>query len=147
VEGRFRDISEGAGAVFAEKYPARGMTVGDVDNDGRVDVLVANNGQAPVLLRNRWGDGNHWIGLKLVGTKCNRDAVGALIRWSAGGVVRSRLKTSGGSYLASHDPREVLGLGKTTKLDWVEVQWPAPSNRVQRFEDLPVDAYVTITEE
>ena len=147
VDGRFRDISKGAGAVFAEKYPARGMTVGDVDNDGRVDVLVANNGQAPVLLRNRWGAGNHWIGLKLVGKNCNRDAVGALIRWSADGLVRSRLKTSGGSYLASHDPREVLGLGQADKLDWVEVQWPAPSNRVQRFEDLPVDTYVTLNEE
>ena len=55
VDGRFRDISERAGAVFAEKYPARGMTAGDIDNDGRVDVLVANNGQAPVLLRNQMG--------------------------------------------------------------------------------------------
>ena len=146
VDGKFRDISERAGAVFAEKYPARGMTVGDVDNDGRVDVLAANNGQAPVLLRNRWGTGNHWIGLKLVGKKCNRDAIGALIRWSADGIVRSRLKTSGGSYLASHDPREVLGLGKAAKLDWIEIHWPAPSNRVQRFEDLPVDTYVTLTE-
>ena len=147
VDGRFRDISEGAGEVFAEKHPARGMTVGDVDNDGRVDVLVANNGQAPVLLRNQWGAGNHWVGVKLVGKKCNRDAIGALIRWSAGGVVRSRLKTSGGSYLASHDPREVLGLGQAGKLDWVEVHWPAPSDRVQRFENLPVDAYLTLTEE
>ena len=147
ADGRLQDISERAGAVFAEKYPARGMTVGDVDNDGRVDVLVANNGQAPVLLRNRWGAGNHWVGLKLVGKTCNRDAIGALIRWSVGGVVRNRLKTSGGSYLASHDPREVLGLGKATKLDWVEIHWPAPSNRVRRFEDLPVDSYVTLTEE
>ena len=147
VDGKLRDISEKAGAVFGEKYPARGMTVGDVDNDGRVDVLVANNGQAPVLLRNQWGAGNHWIGLKLVGKTCNRDAIGALVRWSDGGVVRSRLKTSGGSYLASHDPREVLGLGKAAKLDWIEIHWPAPSNRVQRFEDLPLDTYVTLTEE
>ena len=100
-----------------------------------------------MLLRNRWGAGNHWIGLKLVGKNCNRDAIGALIRWSAGGVVRSRLKTSGGSYLASHDPREVLGLGQADKLDWVEIHWPEPSKRVQRFEDLAVDTYVTITEE
>ena len=147
VDGKLRDISEKAGAVFGEKYPARGMTVGDVDNDGRVDVLVANNGQAPMLLRNQWGAENHWIGLKLVGKTCNRDAIGALVRWSDGGVVRSRLKTSGGSYLASHDPREVLGLGKAAKLDWIEIHWPAPSNRVQRFEDLPLDTYVTLTEE
>ena len=68
-----------------------------------------NNGGAPVLLKNSAGEGNHWLGLKLQGTTCNRDAIGATITWSAGGMKRSRLKTNGGSYLSSHDPREVLG--------------------------------------
>ena len=85
--------------------------------------------------------------LKLMGTAYNQNAIGALTRWSAEGVVRSRLKTSRGGYLPSHDPREVLSLGKATKLDWVEIHWPAPSDRLQRFEDLPVDTYVTLTEE
>ena len=146
LNGQLRNISERAGPVFAETFPARGLTVGDFDNDGRADVVVASNGQEPLLLKNYWGAENHWIGLKLIGKTCNRDAIGALIRWSVDGVIRSRLKTSGGSYLASHDPREVLGLGKVASLDWIEIHWPGPSSRVQRFEDLPVDAYVTLTE-
>ena len=77
---------------------------------------------------------------------CNRDAIGARIRWSAGGVVRSRLKNSGGSYLSSHDPREVLGIGTATEIDWVEITWPKPSGRVERIANPPIDRYVRIVE-
>jgi enediyne biosynthesis protein E4 len=72
--------------------------------------------------------------------------VGALLTWSAGGVVRSRLKTAGGSYLSSHDPRELLGLGTTSTVDWLEVKWPLPSGRVERIEKPPVDRYVRVVE-
>jgi enediyne biosynthesis protein E4 len=120
--------------------------VGDYDNDGAVDVLVANNGAAPLLLRNRAAAGNHWLGLLLQGRGCNRDAVGARITWSAGGKKHARLKTGGGSYLAAHDPRMVLGLGKAAKVDFVEIQWPQPSGRVERLTDVPVDRYVTVVE-
>jgi hypothetical protein len=132
--------------VFSKAFPARGLAVGDFDNDGKVDVLVANNGEAPVLLRNQSGAGHRWVGLRLQGTRCNRDAVGALLTWSVGGVKRSRLKTGGGSYLSSHDPREVLGLGTATKLDWLEVRWPQPSGAVERLTGVPVDRYVTLVE-
>ena len=71
-----------------------------------------------MLLRNQPGQGNHWVGLRLQGLECSRDAIGALLTWSIGGVKRSRLKTGGGSYLSSHDPREVIGLGGATSLDW-----------------------------
>ncbi len=145
-EGKFRNVSDQAGPVFQQAFPARGLALGDFLNNGRLGVLVGNNGGAPVLLKNNTGEGNHWVGLKLVGTKCNRDAVGAKITWSAGGVVRSRLKNNGGSYLSSHDPREVLGIGKAAKLDWVEIHWPLPSSKVERFTDIPVDRYTTITE-
>ena len=143
---RLVNVSAAAGPVFSRAFPARGLAVGDFDNDGRVDVLVSNNGDAPILLRNRAGADHHWLGLKLQGVDCNRDAVGARITWSAGGVKRSRLKTGGGSYLSSHDPREVLGLGLNTRAEWVEIQWPQPSGRVERFTDLPVDRYITIVE-
>jgi len=144
--GKLRNISAEAGPVFQTAHPARGLAVGDFNNDGRLDVLVGNCGEAPVLLKNNAGDGNHWVGLKLVGKNCNRDAIGARITWSAGGVRRTRQKNSGGSYLSSHDPREVLGLGKADKIDWVEIKWPLPSGKVQRIENLAVDRYHTISE-
>lgn len=143
---RLVNVSDKSGPIFKKDFPARGLAVGDYNNDGRLDLLVVNNGKAPVLLRNNTGKDNHWVGLKLQGAKCNRDAIGATITWSAGGVKKSRLKTSGGSYLSSHDPREVLGLGKATKLDWLEIKWPAPSGKVERFTDVPLDKYITITE-
>ena len=99
-----------------------------------------------MLLKNNSGQDNHWIGLKLRGTKCNRDAIGARITWSADGVERTRLKKGGGSYLSAHDPREVLGLGAARKLDWLEIRWPAPSNHTDRFSKLLIDRYITITE-
>jgi enediyne biosynthesis protein E4 len=144
--GKLVNVSANAGPVFNRDFPARGLAIGDFNNDGRIDVLVANNGGAPLLLRNNAGQDNNWLGLKLQGTKSNRDAIGAKITWSAGGVVRSRLKNSGGSYLSAHDPREVLGIGTATKIDWVEIRWPAPSGKVERIMLPPVNQYITITE-
>lgn len=143
---KLRNVSATAGPVFQKSFPARGLAVGDFNNDGRLDVLVANNGEAPLLLKNNAGAGNHWIGLKLVGKTANRDAIGARITWQVNGKRFTRLKNNGGSYLSSHDVREVLGLGVAVKADWVEVRWPAPSKRVERFSNLKVDEYTTVTE-
>ena len=142
----FRNISGQAGPVFSREFSARGLATGDYNNDGRVDVLVGINGGPPLLLRNNASSGNHWVGVKLRGVKSNRDGVGAKITWSALGHQRSRLKTAGGSYLSAHDPREVLGLGGAGKLDWIDVQWPQPSNRRERFSGMRIDQYVTLTE-
>ena len=142
---RMSNVSEQGGPIFKQMFPARGLAVGDYNNDGRIDVLIGNNGGAPVLLKNN-AEGNHWLGLKLQGTSCNRDAIGATITWSVGGKTRSRYKSNGGSYLSSHDLREVIGLGTATKIDWVEIKWPPPSGRVERLTDLPLDRYVTIVE-
>ena len=143
---RLRNVSARAGAVFGESYPARGLAVGDVDNDGRVDALVGCNGGAPLLLRNVTPGGHHWVGVKLQGTSCNRDAIGARLVWSAAGVRRSRFKNGGGSYLSSHDPREVLGIGTASKIEWLEIRWPMPSGKTERFSSVPIDRYVTIVE-
>jgi hypothetical protein len=146
ANGQLHNVSAQAGPVFSKMFPARGLAIGDFNNNGRLDVLIGNNGGPPVLLRNNAGEGNHWLGIKLQGTKCNRDAIGARITWSAGGVTRTRLKNSGGSYLSSHDMREVLGIGAAAKVDWIEIQWPMPSGRKERFTNLPVDRYVPIVE-
>jgi hypothetical protein len=140
----FRNVSAQSGAPFARDFSGRGMAVGDFDNDGDLDVLVSNNGEAPLLLRNDGGNRGHWLGLQLVATKSNPAAVGAVITWQAGGVKRSRLKTGGGSYLASHDPREILGIGAAPKFDSVEIRWP--SGKVDKLTDLPVNTYVKVVE-
>jgi hypothetical protein len=145
-DGKLRDVSAESGPAFSKSWSARGLASGDFNNDGLIDILIATNGGAPVLLKNRCGAGNNWLGLKLQGVKCNRDAIGAKIRWSAGGVVRSRLKNNGGSYLSSHDPREVLGVGKADKIDWVEITWPQPSGKVRRIENPPLNRYIAVSE-
>ncbi|MBX5479303.1 MAG: CRTAC1 family protein, partial [Pyrinomonas methylaliphatogenes] len=144
VGGIFKNVSAQSGEAFKRDYPARGLSVGDYDNDGYLDVLIVNNGEAPLLLHNRGESKNNWLGLQLVGTKSNVMGIGAIITWQAGGAKHSRLKTNGGSYLASHDPREVLGLGKATKVDSLEIRWP--SGRVEKFTDLPINTYIKVVE-
>jgi len=140
------NVSTESGPIFSKPIAGRGMAIGDFDNDGAIDVLVAVNNDAPILLKNNAAQQNHWLGLNLVGKKANRDAIGARITWQAGDLKRSRTKVGGGSYLSAHDPRVVLGLGKKEKIDWLEVKWPLPGGSTQRFTDLPIDRYITIIE-
>jgi hypothetical protein len=140
------NVSSQSGPVFAKPLSARGMAIGDFDNDGGIDVLVSVNDAAPVLLRNTIGSQNHWLGINLVGTKSARDAIGARVTYQSGDLKRQRMKVGGGSFLSSHDPRIVLGIGKRTKLDWLEIQWPQPSGKIERLTELPIDRYITIVE-
>lgn len=142
--GKYKNVSAQSGAAFTKDWPARGLSVGDYDNDGDLDVLVINNGDAPVLLRNDGGNRNNWIGLQLVATKSNPGAVGATITWEAGTLKKSRLKTSGGSYLSSHDPREILGLGQASKVTSIQIKWP--SGQIDKLTDLPVNKYIKVVE-
>jgi enediyne biosynthesis protein E4 len=142
----FQNVSGASGPAFQELLSGRGMAVGDFDNDGHIDVLIAQNGGPPILLKNNAGHQNHWLGARLIGKRANIDAVGAKISYQAGDLKRHAFKVGGGSYASSHDPRVVLGLGAHAKVDWVEVKWPQPSGLVERFTELPVDRYSTITE-
>lgn len=143
---KWKNVSEQAGPAFAKKIAGRGLALGDFNNDGAVDILVTVNDGPPLLLKNKAASQNHWLGLKLVGTKSNIDAIGAQITYQSGDLKRHRAKVGGGSYLSSHDPRMVLGLGPRTKVDWLEVRWSQPGGTVQRFTGLPVDRYITVTE-
>ncbi len=142
----FRNVSAQAGPAFASPIAGRGLALGDFNNDGAVDAVVMVNDGAPILLRNRAGRSNHWLGIRLVGRKANIDAVGAVVRYQSGDLRRSVIKPGGGSFLSSHDPRMVLGLGAATRVDWLEVQWPRPGGGVERFQNVPVDRYITIVE-
>ena len=142
----FENVSAQSGPIFSQPIAGRGLALGDFNNDGAVDVLVAVNNDAPILLRNNAGRENHWLGLKLVGKKSNRDAVGAKIVYQSGDLKRSRTKVGGGSYLSSHDPRVVLGIGPRTQMDWIEIHWPEPGGTTEKIANPPIDRYVTIVE-
>jgi enediyne biosynthesis protein E4 len=141
----FKNVSEQGGPAFSKFLSARGLALGDFNNDGAVDVLIGVNDGAPVLLQNNAGTKNHWLGVKLIGTKSNVDAVGARVTYQAGDLKRGRMKVGGGSFMSSHDPRMVLGVGQRTRMDWLEIQWPRPGG-TERLTNLPVDRYITIVE-
>ncbi len=143
---KLHDVTEEAGPAFKKDWSGRGLAVGDYDNDGAVDVIVGVNGGPPVLLKNNAAKGNNWLGLKLEGVTCNRDAIGARIVWKAGGKTRERLKNNGGSYLSSHDPREVLGIATATEIDELEIHWPAPSKHVEKLTKLAANRYIHVVE-
>jgi len=144
--GKMNNVSATSGEVFRGKYAGRGLAVGDLNNDGYPDVVVGINGGPPLVLYNTAETKNNWVGLRLVSTQANPSAVGAIIKWSVNGQVHSRLKTAGGSFMSSHDPREVLGIGKAAKVDWVEIRWPRPSTHVDRLIDVPINQYLTVIE-
>jgi len=144
--GRLEDVSLISGEVFKKRISGRGLALGDLNNDGYPDVLVGVNGGPPLLLINNAESKNNWLGLRLIGVTTNPEAIGAIIKLGAGGKVRTHLKDTGGSFMSSHDPRVVLGLGKTEKVDWLEIHWPPPSTRVDRLTSLPINQYLTIVE-
>ena len=141
-----QNVTAQSGPIFATPLRARGLALGDFNNDGAVDVLVSMNDAPPLLLKNEAGTKSRWLGVNLIGTKANRDAVGAIVTYQAGDMKRTRTKVAGGSYLSYHDPRLVLGIGQRPKVDWIEIKWPPPSGAVEHFTGLPIDRYITIAE-
>jgi enediyne biosynthesis protein E4 len=142
--GRFLDTSKRAGPGFDTPFVGRGVAFADFDNDGFVDVVVSNNGTAPLLLHNSGGNGNHFLNFKLIGTKSNRDGIGARIRVVAGGMSQIREIASGGSYLSQSDLRASFGLQNSIRADTVEIRWP--SGQLQTFHNIEADKFYTATE-
>jgi hypothetical protein len=146
VDGeKFEDISVQLGAYFQEENVGRGACFGDYDNDGDLDGYVVNLDDQGAFLRNNRGNENNWIILKLVGTKSNRDAIGALVKISAGGKEQVGVRRSTTGYLSQNDSRMHFGIGKAGKVDFVEIKWP--SGRTQRLDNLDANQILTITEE
>jgi hypothetical protein len=140
----FIDVSKTAGAVFTQAWAGRGMAVGDLDNDGRLDAVVATNGGQAHLLHNETTSGNHWLTLNLVGHKSNRDGIGAEVKLTAGKLVEYETASTSGSYLSSSDKRVHFGLGKAKEADAIEIRWP--SGIVQNLQHVAADRVVTVDE-
>lgn len=122
---RFVDVSADAGSVFREAWVGRGMAVGDIDNDGRVDAVVTTNDGPLYVLRNETPTSNHWLTLKLVGHKSNRDAIGAEVRIVSANGSQMEAVTTASSYLSSSDKRVHFGLGKESSVQTIEIRWPS----------------------
>ena len=142
--GKFEDVSPMAGQVFREAWVARGMAIGDVDNDGRVDAIVATNDGPAHLLHNETVTPNHWISFLLVGHKSNRDAIGAEVKVTTAEGYQVATVSTAGSYLSSNDKRVHFGLGRADKVQSVSVRWP--SGISQTLHNLPLDRQVIIDE-
>ncbi|HET9801893.1 MAG TPA: CRTAC1 family protein [Candidatus Acidoferrum sp.] len=140
----FVDVSAESGAVFQQPWVSRGLAVGDIDNDGRIDAVVTTNDGGLHILHNETPTANHWITLKLVGQKSNRDAIGAEVRLKTSAGIQIATVTTGSSYLSSSDKRIHFGLGADTGADSLEIHWP--SGLVQQVAVPAVDKFFTIVE-
>jgi hypothetical protein len=143
ADGRLRDVSDRAGAVWQVPRMGRGLAVGDLDNDGREDVLILSHNQPLAYFHNRT-KGGRFLTLRLEGRQSNRDAVGARVAVVSGGGHRVAWRIGGGSYQSASDGRLHFGLGSTERIDVVEVAWP--SGLVERFKDLAADRGYLIRE-
>jgi hypothetical protein len=140
---RFADVSDKAGPFFRGTYMGRGAAFGDLDNDGKIDVVISHVNEPVALLQNVLDNGNHWLGVELVG-KGHRDLAGAKLTLEVGGEKLVRFVKGGGSYLSASDPRVVFGLGRTAEAGRLTVRWPW--GQEQSWDRLPADRYWRLTE-
>jgi hypothetical protein len=143
--GRFQDITDRGGPYFGKGHIGRGLAAGDLDNDGRSDLVISHTNAPAALLRNEAPPGPHWLGVELAG-KENRDVVAARLVLEAGGRRQTRFAQGGGSYLSSCDRRHVFGLGTATRVDRLTVVWPSGRTLQLDGSRLAVDRYHRLVE-
>jgi hypothetical protein len=142
---KFADVSAQSGGVFQQKWAARGLAVGDLSNNGALDVVVSTNNGPAYVLRNQGGNRNHWLTLQLEGRKSNRDGIGAEVKIvSASGGTQYATVSTAGSYLSASDRRVHFGLGADTYAKTIEIRWP--SGIGQRLENVQASQILTVSE-
>jgi len=141
---KFVDVSPISGDIFHDAWVGRGMAIGDIDNDGRIDAVVTTNGGEAHVLMNRTVTSNHWLTLRLVGHKSNRDGIGAVVKLATPQGSQWATVTTSGGYLSSSDPRVHFGMGPSPRADSIEIRWP--SGLVQTLTDVPGDRQIQVDE-
>ena len=142
--GIFENVSDQLGPDFQLPRVSRGAAIGDFDNDGDLDILINNCGQAPQLLRNDGGNAKHWLEIFLIGTKSNRDGVGARVKVTAGDFVLYEQRKGGMSYQSAQDPRLHFGLGQRSNVDSIEILWPSGSTT--KLANIKADQIIAVKE-
>ncbi|PYV39255.1 MAG: hypothetical protein DMG06_23660 [Acidobacteria bacterium] len=142
--GQFDKVSDSLGPDFTRPIAGRGLATADFDNDGDVDIVTNNRGDNPELLRNDGGNANHWLEVQLIGTRSNRDGIGASLKLVSGGFIQIKQSKGGMSYMSASDPRIHFGLGHRTKVDSLEITWP--SGQADQLTDVPVDRIIALRE-
>ncbi|HMD98363.1 MAG TPA: CRTAC1 family protein [Terriglobia bacterium] len=143
-EGKFDKVSELLGPDFMKPTVGRGLATADFDNDGDIDILVNNRGDAPELLRNDGGNANNWLTVRLIGVKSNRDGIGASLKLVSEGFTEFDQAKGGTSYMSASDPRIHFGLGKRKTIESLEITWP--SGTVDKLASVPINQIITVKE-
>jgi hypothetical protein len=146
-KGKFEEVTKSLGAAFAAPRVGRGAAYADIQNDGRLDLLLSTNGGLVYLFRNEAhgaAAANRSLRIKLIGTKSNRDGIGATVKLTAGGETQTQMLRSGSSYLSASELVLTFGLGPHDKAEAIEVRWP--SGQVDRMSNVPAGATITVTE-
>jgi hypothetical protein len=140
----FVDVSAQSGAVFHQPWVARGMAVGDITNDGRIDAVVTTNGGPAHILHNETASANHWLTLALTGHRSNRDAIGAEIKLTTAHGSQLVTVTTSGSYLSANDRRAHFGLGSDIVANTIDIRWP--SGILQHLDNVKADQFLKVDE-
>jgi hypothetical protein len=144
TRGKFSDVSASSGDVFHQAWLGRGLATGDIDNDGRIDAVVTTNDGPAYILRNATETRNHWLTLKLVGHKSNRDGIGASVKMVTKTGTQYQTVSTASSYLSSSDKRVHFGLGSDTVADELEIHWP--SGLKQQLRNIRADEILQVDE-